>query len=178
MYQDPWEFVPSHSMWLQTNYMPAIHGRDNGIRRRIRVVPWDVSFVGKKDPDLDQKLRDEAAGILNWLIEGGLAYQEIGLDEPAAVIAATAEYREAEDILGRFAKDSDVVFEKTLVTRSSDLVEALKQWCEAEGIANVPSAKDVAPWLRSNGAISSRKRISPGKNPVTAWTGVGFKEDD
>jgi putative DNA primase/helicase len=178
MREDPWEFPPSHSLWLQTNYMPAIHGRDNGIWRRIRVVPWNTSFFAKKDPNLDQKLRDEAAGILNRLIEGALKYQESGLNEPAAVIAATDEYRAAEDILGRFAKDIGLVFDKALATRSSELMDSLKHWCEAEGIANAPSAKDIAPWLRSNDATSSRKRIPSEKKQVTVWMGVGFEEDE
>jgi putative DNA primase/helicase len=46
LYQDPWEFKPSHSMWLQTNYLPEIQGRDRGIWRRVQVVPWVAVFGG------------------------------------------------------------------------------------------------------------------------------------
>jgi putative DNA primase/helicase len=178
MREDPWEFVPSHSLWLQTNYMPEIHGRDNGIWRRIRVVPWETSFIGRKDPNLDQMLRDEASGILNWLIKGAIAYQDIGLDEPAAVKNATLEYRDAEDILGRFAKDNALVFRKSLITASKDLMEAIIEWCDAEGIANHPSNKDLAPWLMSHGARRDRRRLVSGENAVTVWEGVGFQNDD
>jgi putative DNA primase/helicase len=178
MREDPWEFKPTHSLWLQTNYLPEIHGRDQGIWRRIRLVPWEIEFTDDKDPDLDQKLRDEAPGILNWLVEGALAYQEEGLDMPPAVEIATADYRGSEDILARFAIDSDLVFDQTLEIATADLTKALKEWCEAENIHSVPSAKDLAPWLSSNGAWKTRKRLESGKNPVTVWVGVGFKEDE
>jgi putative DNA primase/helicase len=178
MREDPWEFDPSHSLWLQTNYMPEIRGRDSGIWRRIRVVPWNVEFAGKKkDPDLDRKLSDEAPGILNWLIEGALAYQEAGLDEPAAVKKPTAEYRDAEDILGRFQAETGLVFEKSLMISAANLARELAEWCETEGIHDVPSARDTASWLRDRGAVPKRKRIPPGKNPVTVWQGIDFRED-
>jgi putative DNA primase/helicase len=178
MRQDPWEFKPTHSLWLQTNYLPEIQGRDHGIWRRIRVVPWETEFASKKDPDLDHKLQDEAPGILNWLIEGALAYQLDGLDQPSAVWDATTKYRDAEDILARFARDNDLVFEKSLLVASVDLAAVLDGWCKAEGVQRVPSAKDMAPWLASEGAVRDRKRLEPGENPVTVWLGVGFKDDD
>jgi putative DNA primase/helicase len=178
MYEDPWEFAPSHSLWLQTNYMPEIRGRDSGIWRRIRVVPWVVGFTGKmKDPDLDRKLRAEAAGMLNWLIKGALAYQHVGLDESAAVTEATAEYRDDEDILGRFQAETGLVFEKSLMISAANLARELAEWCETEGIHDVPSARDTASWLRDGGAVRRRTRLESGSNPVTVWEGVGFREE-
>ena len=57
MRENPWEFDPTHSLWLQTNHLPEISGRDTGIWSRIRVVKWVKTFDGKdQDRDLDETL--------------------------------------------------------------------------------------------------------------------------
>jgi hypothetical protein len=89
-------------MWLQTNYLPEIHGRDAGIWRRLKVIPWLAIFEGTADDtDLDQKLRQEAAGIFNWLVAGCLDWQRHRLDDPPQVIAETARYRATEALRSR-----------------------------------------------------------------------------
>lgn len=111
MREDPWEFNPTHSLWLQTNHLPEISGRDAGIWRRIRVIPWVRSFGGKiEETDLKERLETEASGILRWLVEGCLEWQREGLHEPEAVLQATLLYREREDVLSRFAKDTGLSF--------------------------------------------------------------------
>ncbi len=58
--------------------------RDTGIWRRIRVVKWENTFVGgDEDQDLKDILAAEASGILRWLVEGCLEWQEHGLAEPS-----------------------------------------------------------------------------------------------
>src|SRR5439155_11202182 len=70
MREDPWAFDPTHALWLQTNHLPEISGRDDGIWRRVRVVKWEASFKRTQDPTLDPTLDAEASGILRWLVEG------------------------------------------------------------------------------------------------------------
>jgi P4 family phage/plasmid primase-like protien len=103
MREDFWTFLPTHSLWLQTNHLPKVHGADEGLWRRIRVMPWPGRFIGAKaDPRLSEKLEDEYPGILRWAVEGALKWQADGLEEPEAVQAATAEYRRSEDKLAQF----------------------------------------------------------------------------
>ena len=101
------EFQPTHSLWLQTNYPPEIQGSDTGIWSRIRIVPWSVTFNGHTDSNLDAELAGEAAGILNWLIQGCLQMaKRDGLNEPEAVVRATLDYRASEDVLSHYADDT------------------------------------------------------------------------
>jgi putative DNA primase/helicase len=175
MREDPWDFVPSHSLWLQTNYLPEIQGRDAGIWRRIRLVEWKQHFDGKqKDDTLDEKLRAETSGILNWLIAGCLAWNAKGLTEPPAVVRSTSQYRRAEDVLARFADDLDFVFQDGVAISSAHLAEAISQWCVDEGIGKAPSANEIASWLKSNGATRDRRRVFGEKNKRTVWDGAGF----
>lgn len=94
MHENPWQFDPSHSLWLQTNHLPAISGRDRGVWSRIRVVRWEATFDRVTERDLDAQLAAEAPGILAWAVRGCLAWQKNGLAEPESVIRATLAYRQ------------------------------------------------------------------------------------
>ena len=54
------------------------------------------------DIELDAKLAAEASGILGWMVEGCLRWQQEGLNPPPAVVAATEEYFKDEDFFSSF----------------------------------------------------------------------------
>jgi P4 family phage/plasmid primase-like protien len=168
MREDPWEFDPTHMLRLQTNYLPEISGRDEGIWRRIRVLKWVSNFEGREDPQLDEKLAAEAPGILRWMVEGFLAWQREGLAEPEQVKKDTLEYRCAEDKCARFADDMGVQFNPeghTKVGRINDLVE---RWTREAGVRL--STGEVADWLRANGCSQEKDRIDGVQ--ARRWYGV------
>jgi putative DNA primase/helicase len=169
MRENPWSFIPSHSLHLQTNHLPQISGRDEGIWRRIRVVEWKRTFSeAEQDPHLDARLAEEAPGILRWLVEGCLAYQQQGLAEPEAVVRATLAYRGREDVLSRFAEDAGLMFRPDFEIGAGELQRALKEWCEAEGIERPVG---VTAWLEERGARRVQKRT--GNVRFKVWSGVG-----
>jgi putative DNA primase/helicase len=109
MREDFWEFTPSHTLIMATNHRPTIRGSDNGIWRRLKLVPFAVSVTGHEiDPAMPEKLRAEYPGILNWCIRGCLAWQQHGLQEPPCVADATAEYRSEQDRFGGFLEQHTV----------------------------------------------------------------------
>jgi len=178
MREDPWEFDPTHSLWLQTNHLPEIGGRDTGIWSRIRVVRWENTFEGAdQEQDLDDVLASEGTGILRWLVKGCLQWQEHGLDEPEKVVRDTLAYRQAEDVLSRFRTDVGLVFHDDLDIQASALQQLLQEWADAEGLT-VP-ARDVGDWLREGGAEQKRLRKvdADGKRRQKRyWIGVGIPE--
>lgn len=179
MREDPWEFEPTHSIWLQTNHLPEISGRDRGIWRRIRVVKWESVFEGEDaDPHLDEKLEEEAPGILRWLVEGCLAWQERGLDEPEAVVRETLDYRESEDTLTRFKADVGLAFHRELEIRAQRLQELLTDWAQEEGVS--PPRQEIGTWLREHDCSKKQKRVKVDgrtKRP-RFWIGVGLPGAD
>ncbi len=61
-------------------------------------MPFDVTIPpDERDGNLGERLRAERPGILAWMIDGCLEWQERGLAPPEAVTSATAAYLEAED---------------------------------------------------------------------------------
>lgn len=101
------EFRPVFKLWLYGNHKPQIRGTDNGIWRRIRLIPFTATIPeAERDPALAEKLRVELAGILAWAVRGCLAWQAEGLTAPVAVKAATDTYRAEMDAIGAFLLDS------------------------------------------------------------------------
>jgi putative DNA primase/helicase len=176
MREDPWEFDPTHSLWLQTNHLPEIGGRDTGIWSRIRVVKWESTFDGDaQDKDLDTTLAGEAPGILRWLVEGCLSWQEHGLSEPEAVIRETLAYRQSEDAFARFQKDVGLLFRPGWEIQAGELQDMLTDWANVEGLN--PPMRDFTDWLKENGARQTRQRFtdSDGKRRQRRfWLGCGI----
>ena len=134
MHQDFYHFSPTHQLFLLTNHKPAVHGGDFGIWRRLRLLPFTVRFDGEeKDPALKRKLATELPGILNWCLAGYRAYVARGLDDaPAAVVAATSEYRDAEDVVRRFV-DECCTTDPALSARAGELYAGYRAWAEMAG---------------------------------------------
>jgi putative DNA primase/helicase len=109
LYGEFFEFVPQFKVWLVTNHKPRVEGDDDAIWRRLRLIPFTVSFIGREDKELDGKLEAELPGILAWAVRGCLDWQVSGLGLPVAVEEATREYRADEDVLGTFIAEQCVL---------------------------------------------------------------------
>lgn len=98
MGRDFFEYVPTFKLVIAGNHKPRLGTVDEAIRRRMNMVPFTVQIPEhERDKALPEKLRAEWPGILQWMIEGCLAWQQCGLRPPAAVRAATEEYLTGED---------------------------------------------------------------------------------
>jgi putative DNA primase/helicase len=76
MRQDFFEFDPTWTFWLSANHRPIIKGTDQGIWRRVKLIPFNVIIPpDQQDRDLGAKLEAEAPGILNWALSGCLDWQ-------------------------------------------------------------------------------------------------------
>jgi putative DNA primase/helicase len=124
-------FAPRFKVLLATNHRPVIRGTDNGIWRRIRLVPFTETISdAEKDRELPTKLLAERDGILAWAVEGCLAWQRVGLAAPDAVQAATEDYRADMDIVGQFFAASCV---PGGWCDNGALYRAFKSWCDDNG---------------------------------------------
>src|SRR5207253_825035 len=46
LFKEFFEFRPQFKLWLATNHRPSIHGTDDAIWRRIRLIPFERQFTG------------------------------------------------------------------------------------------------------------------------------------
>ena len=138
MREDFWEFSPTGKIWLSTNHKPEIRGTDHAIWRRIRLIPFSVTFRDpghgspEKDTTMEERLRAEMSGILTWAVQGCLAWQRDGLTIPAAVQDATDAYRQQQDVLAAWVSDRCIV-KHTATASAADLYASYAKWCEDNG---------------------------------------------
>lgn len=133
MHQDWWSYIPTATMLLATNHLPAVRGTDVGIWSRLHVVPFTVSFLGREDLHLEEKLRAEQAGILNWMVQGCLAWQRDGLVVPDAVKVATNAYRADMDSVGRWLAERCELDPRAPRIEMQYLALDYEAWCTREG---------------------------------------------
>lgn len=172
MREDFWTFAPTHKLWVSGNNKPQVRGTDNGIWRRLKLIPFTVTIPDEKqDKDLPKKLRAEAPGILRWLVEGCLLWQESGLLFPEAVTIATKEYRSAEDMLGRFLEDRCTITGAGRVL-TSDLYKALENWCQEDGEYKI-SKRLMVDRLMERGFQPARI----GTSQARGWSGLELRND-
>jgi len=130
MRQDFEQFDPSHTTWLTMNHKPEIHGADDGIWRRIKLIEFKRRIADEaQDKNLPEKLKEESPGILAWAVGGCLEYQRGGLAEPVTVTVATTSYREEMDIVGTFLSECCTI-DGTASIKAGDLYAAYVTWCE------------------------------------------------
>lgn len=134
LYQEHFEFRPKFKLLIAGNHQPVIKGDDDGIWRRVHLIPFQHTIPEKeRDKQLGTKLAAELPGILNWAIEGCLAWQTQGLDAPACISEATKRYRKEMDLLGAWIdQECDVTPGRR--TSSRQLYENYRNWCESGGI--------------------------------------------
>lgn len=128
------EFYPAFKLILSCNRKPTVRGQDEGIWRRVLLVPFEVMIpADKRDPHLQRKLRLELSGILNWILDGFRLWVEDGLQVPSAVSAATAAYRADSDPIGQFLSTATRRTPDARVT-AKDLYANYCGWCRVNAV--------------------------------------------
>ncbi len=176
MREDFFEFSPTHKIQLLTNHKPQVKGTDEGIWRRVLLVPYVESFGSSEqvargerkrlgDVMMPTRLRGELPGILAWLVRGCLAWRDAGgLNPPKAVRVASEAYRGEQDRVRQFVGECCEVgydFAEALTDGMGGLYPAYQSWCKDGGIHSLGKSKFTDEVLR----------VVPGGAVVVAKTG-------
>ena len=170
MHKDFFEFWPQFKPAIVGNHKPAIRNIDEAMRRRMHMIPFTVTIAPeRRDPHLTEKLLAERDGILAWAVQGCLAWQHEGLKPPACVQAATEEYFEAEDALGRWI-DERCVRVANAKSLTAELFSDWKQWAEMNG-EFVGTQRRFSDLLLTRGLEKWRNSVG-----VRGFQGIGLME--
>lgn len=132
LHNEWFQFTPVCKHWFAVNHKPIIRGTDEGIWRRIRLIPFEVSFEKNKDTSLFQTLKTEWPGILAWAVEGCLKWQQEGLKPVGKVEEWTNNYRAESDIIGQFLEEKTERAPNGKV-QAQTLYKAYEEWCKDNG---------------------------------------------
>jgi len=172
------QFPPSHTLFLLTNHKPHAPADDFAFWERMKLIPFELSFVDRPpendterraDPALGRKLEQELPGILAWMVRGCLEWQQIGLDPPAIVKAAVEEYQRDEDSVGDFIEECCITGPDYAVTAAA-LYDRFEEWWKENVSNRIPKKKRFGQWIG--------KRFERVKSGGIRYHGIGLLESD
>jgi putative DNA primase/helicase len=155
MRQDFFDYVPQFKLMIAGNHKPSLRTVDEAIRRRFSLIPFTVTIPPEeRDTELSEKLKAERPAILQWMIEGCLAWQKQGLAPPETVTAATEAYLEAQDTFSDWI-DECCELDPNAWERSTTLFACWKAWAEQSG-QYVGDAKMFRARLERYGSVEHK----------------------
>ena len=171
LYSAPIQFAPIFKLVMAGNHKPVVRGNDHGIWRRMRLMPFNVTFhPDQRDPNLLEKLKAEAPDILAWMVAGVAAWLKHGLaDTPDAIQQATNQYKDDQDLIKQWL-DECTFKAPTAETSSTALYASYKDWCNENGL--IASSNNT--FGRRLGERNFQQRQSDGKR---LWKGLALRDD-
>jgi P4 family phage/plasmid primase-like protien len=161
LYSSEVSFSPTHKLLMVGNHKPIITDNSEGLWRRMVIMPFNHTISDdESDPKLQQKLRVEASGILNWAMAGVSAWIESGLDIPDQLLGATKEYRQDQDVLNDWLMDCCDLGD-SYKTPASILYQSFENWCRCNNY-KVMTSKSFGRKLKEHGyelAPDNRNRL-------------------
>lgn len=167
-YENEIEFRTEFKLWMAMNHKPLIRGTDEGIWRRIHLIPFTVTIPDEKvDKKLKYKLRREMPAILKWAVDGCLMWQREGLQKPQCVVEATREYRASMDTIGAFL--SECCERGPGEVGASELFRAYLDWAKENNEYSMTATRFGTEMAKR----FDRRRTGTGM----VYIGIGLKND-
>jgi putative DNA primase/helicase len=134
MRMDDFEYAPRFKLFFSGNHKPGLRSVGEAMRRRVNMIPFAVVIPkDERDPHFGDRLADEWPGVLQWMIDGCLDWQERGLAPPEAVTKATDEYFMAQDSFTTWIEEC-CERDPNAWTMSTPLFASWKAWAEKAGV--------------------------------------------
>ena len=158
MRQDFFEFTPQFKLLIAGNHKPSLRSVDEAIRRRFHLIPFAVTIPpAERDRQIENKLIPELPGILAWMIQGCLAYLQLGgLAPPKGVIEATEAHIEAEDPIAAWIEEGCDHDPNSWHT-STELFTSFAVWAQKAG-ERIGSVKGFSQRLEGRAGIEFQRK--------------------
>lgn len=151
-YFDAIDITPRAKIIWAMNNLPRITSANDGIMRRVKVIKFPKLDVALRDPELKERIKLEGAGILNWALDGLDRLNARGkFLIPQAVINATEDFREHNDIIKQFLEDVNAkidLYDTDCRTQSQNLYDRYKDWCIRNSHKPLSSTRMADEWKR------------------------------
>lgn len=136
--------APTAKVIISWNERPKVLDRSHGFWRRIMLVPWERTFLPhEQDITIQEKLKGELPGILNWAIEGHRRlYKNHGFTKSKKIDEANRAFHAQSDPASSFlGKYCDVATGSSI--SKDDLYGLFVNWC-IEHSYEPPAAKQFS----------------------------------
>lgn len=156
------------------NKMPYLPDASNAIMRRLLLIPFNVSFAGREDRNLDYKLSRETPGILAWSLRGLMRLQvNDAFTNVSAAQSLLSQFRRQNSPIGAFIDDRCVIGKDCRVP-IEEFYQAYTAWRRENGHADVGTAT-MGTDLHSQGFPLERRRLGPRGFRTWHYIGIGMR---
>ena len=170
LYGSEFEYKPKFKIWMATNHLPIIRGTDDGIWRRIKIIPFNIQIPKEKvDKKLEYKLKAEYTGILNWIVQGAIMWQQEGLEDPEAVTKVIETYRAEMDPLDAFLEECCTTGQNYSI-KAREMYDAYHEWAK--------ESEEYKMSMTKFGREMSKKLLRVKKRDGWYYVGLKLKEPD
>lgn len=170
LYGSEFEYKPKFKIWMATNHLPIIRGTDDGIWRRIKIIPFNIQIPKEKvDKRLEYKLKAEYTGILNWIVQGAIMWQQEGLEDPEAVTKVIETYRAEMDPLDAFLEECCTTGQNYSI-KAREMYDAYHEWAK--------ESEEYKMSLNKFGREMSKKLLRVKRRDGWYYVGLKLKEPD
>ena len=175
LYADPFFWTPRGMPIISCNRTPKIKDEDEGTRRRLVFVPFDVNLRAlppdkqRDQGEVEAEMRSQGSGILNWLIAGFQDFMQRGIDMPEPMTRLKAQLLEAADPVGVFL-DEMTTKEAAGRLNVTEFYKVHEAWCEQEG-RTLYQSKTVGDILVEKGFERGKVR------GLSNWKGLTWSAD-
>lgn len=172
----PFEWDPIGVPVLSFNRVPRIKDESGGFWRRIMPVIFPVVLSAL--PEKDQRtpawikamIEEEAAGILNWMLEGWIDWRHReGFDPPPEVLQKKALMRASADPVGTFLSEC-IDLTAGMSIAAAELHDVFTAWCANDGT----EAMNIRPFKKLMIDKGFHADKTGGK---MKWRGITWKSD-
>ena len=119
---------------IAANELPELPDHSQALARRLTVIHFDRSFVGREDTTLKERLPHEAPGMAVWALEGLARLREQGkFTEPSTSDSIKDDFRKVTSPVTEFAEDC-CLFDETLETGYQEMFDIWAGWAVEHGI--------------------------------------------
>ncbi len=179
MGKDFYEFAAVSKLVVLANTKPKVRGTDDGLWRRMMLVPWDVQIPKERQDKglLDKLQASELSGVLAWLVNGCCEWHRLALGTADAIDKATAGYRADQDLLGLWIRDRCMLSDGAW-SATDALHKDYLEWCKAERIDYPWSRRTFRERLLERNGIADKRSTSGDQRGLTGirlleqWEGV------
>ncbi len=203
LYQRSFTFPATHTLLVNTNYLPQVNETDSGTWRRLALMrfpytwrkrPEDVIANGDRlgDPGLRARLkhRQQREAVLAWLVAGAVRwYADDTPDIPKQVDTDSREWRCTADLVLGFLGEQ-MTFDRDSHVMTTEFDKVFNEWLESRGHhtwptetirARVDHHEEIAEHhvekrqTRRHQGLSRRNEFPKAPARYTAYLGIRFR---
>lgn len=138
-HEQGFSYAPYCKLVFALNNLPYSKDKSFGFRRRLIIVPFNKTFEeGKADVFLQESLKEELPGILNFALKGleRLRRNRYKFSSSKAVDEALQAYTDTLNPVQRFVREKLAAADSTCRIRYKMILSAFGDWADQNGYQN------------------------------------------